>query len=282
MLRLTDNDYGKSGVRLTKVVREGETQSLYEMKVDIRLGGEFERVYTEADNSLCIPTDTMKNTVYALARRESFDSPESFGSLLAAHFVEGFAQVAWAEVAIEQTLWERIRVDGEPHPHAFSGAGSARRTSLSRRERDGARLRVRGGIAGLEVIKTTGSRFSGFLVDEFTTLRETEDRILATCIDATWDFPAEGSDYNGAFETASRIIPRTFALHDSHSVQETIYAMGEALLAEAPAISSVSFSLPNRHRIAVNLEPFRMTNANDIFVTTSEPFGIISGTVARE
>jgi urate oxidase len=282
MVRLTDNDYGKSGVRLTKVVREGATQSLYEMKVDIRLGGDFERIYTQADNSLCIPTDTMKNTVYALARRESFDSPEAFGNILAAHFVESFAQVAWAEAAIEQTLWERISVDGAPHPYAFSGAGPARRTSLARRERDGAGVRIRGGIAGLEVIKTTGSRFSGFLVDEFTTLRETEDRILATSIDATWDFAARGADYNGAFETALRVIPRAFALHDSHSVQETIFAMGEALLEEAPALSSVSFSLPNRHRLAVNLEPFRMTNANDIFVPTSEPFGLISGTVARE
>jgi urate oxidase len=281
VVRLTDNDYGKSGVRLTKVVREGATQSLYEMKVDMRLGGDFERIYTRADNSLCIPTDTMKNTVYALARRESFDSPEAFGSILAAHFVESFAQVAWAEVAIEQTLWERIRVDGVPHPHAFSGAGSTRRTSLARRERGAGEL-IRGGLAGLEVIKTTGSRFSGFLVDEFTTLRGTEDRILATSIDATWDIPAPGADYNAAFETALRVIPRAFALHDSHSVQETIFAMGEALLAEAPAISSVSFRLPNRHRLAVDLGAFRMANANDIFVATSEPFGLISGTVARE
>lgn len=281
MVRLTDNDYGKGGVRLTKVVRDGATHTLCEMKVDIRLGGDFERIYTEGDNSLCIPTDTMKNTVYAFAHRESFDSPESFGSLLASHFVEGFEQVTWAEAAIEQTLWERIRVDGSPHPHAFSGAGSARRTSLARSERGGAGIRIRGGIAGLEVIKTTGSRFSGFLVDEFTTLRETEDRILATSIDATWDFAAPDADFNGAFETARRVIPQAFALHDSHSVQETIFAMGEALLAEAPALSSVSFSLPNRHRLAVNLEPFRMTNANDIFVPTSEPFGLISGTVAR-
>ena len=245
MARLTSDDYGKCGVRLTKVVREGATQTLYEMKVDIRLGGDFERVYTKGDNSLCIPTDTMKNTVYALARAESFDSPEAFGRILAVHFVESFPQVAWAETSIEQTLWERIRVNGAPHPHAFAGYGSGRRTSFVKAERGPASPArraplVRGGLSGLEVIKTSGSRFSGFLVDRLTTLRETEDRILATNIDAVWDFAGGQVDYNGVFETARRIIPQTFAVHDSHSVQETIFAMGEAMLAEIPAISSVA------------------------------------------
>jgi urate oxidase len=132
------------------------------------------------------------------------------------------------------------------------------------------------------VIKTTGSGFSGFLRDAFTTLRETEDRLLATSIDAVWDFQKPDPDFNGTFEVACRVIPRTFALHQSRSVQQTIYAMGEALLAAAPALRAVSFTLPNRHRLAVNLEPFHLGNENEIFVATSEPFGVISGTVARE
>ena len=282
MALLTSNDYGKCGVRLTKVLRGGGTQSLYEMRVDIRLGGAFERVYTAGDNSLCIPTDTMKNSVYALARTTSFDSPEAFGLILAEHFVDGFDQVAWAEVSIEQTLWDRIRVDGAPHPHAFVGYGSGRRTSSVRAERGRAAPSVRGGLSGLEVIKTSGSRFSGFLVDRFTTLRETEDRILATSIDAEWDFIGGQVDYNAVFEAAWLCIPRSFALHDSHSVQETIFAMGVALLDEVPAISSVGFSLPNRHRVAVSLEPFGLSGENDIFMATSEPFGLITGRVARE
>ncbi len=157
----------------------------------------------------------------------------------------------------------------------------ARRTGRVRHERGDA-PRVRGGIAGLEVIKTTGSGFSGFLKDALTTLRETEDRLLATSIDAVWDLEGPEPDYNAVFDAARRIILQTFALHDSRSVQETIYAMGEALLAHVPAISAVSFTLPNRHRLAVNLEPFHLVNGNDIFVATSEPFGVISGTVARE
>ena len=174
---------------------------------------------------------------------------------LAVHFVESFPQVAWAETSIEQTLWERIRVDGAPHPHAFAGYGSGRRTSFVKAERGPASPArraplVRGGLSGLEVIKTSGSRFSGFLVDRLTTLRETEDRILATNIDAVWDFAGGQVDYNGVFETARRIIPRTFALHDSHSVQETIFAMGEALLAEIARdlLRQLQSSQPPPHR----------------------------------
>jgi urate oxidase len=275
MSRLAANSYGKSSVRLTKVVRGAARHTLLEMTVDILLGGGFQRVYTDGENDLCIPTDTMKNTVYALARQNSFDAPEELGKMLAAHFLEGFAHVAWAEVSVAQAPWERIAVDGAAHPHAFTSAGPARRACRVRSAR-GETARVSGGISGLEVIKTTGSGFSGFLKDGYTTLQETDDRILATSIDASWVFTGTDADWNGAFEAARRSILRTFALHESRSVQQTIYAMGEALLAAVPAVSSVSFTLPNRHRLPAGF------GGSDVFTATSEPFGLITGTVERE
>ena len=284
MARLAENSYGKSDVRLTKVVRRNGIHSLLELTVRIMLGGAFEPVYTEGDNSLCIPTDTMKNTVYALARQHDFDSPESFGKILAAHFLEHFSQVTSAEIGIEQAPWERIPVGGSPHPHAFTKAGSGMRTCTGRSDRTGA-LQVSGGLLGLDVIKTTRSGFVGFLKDQYTTLTETSDRIFSTRIDATWVYG--GSAPNAAFsddahERARRILLETFATHDSKSVQQTMYAMGEALLAEIPEISSVSLCMPNKHRMLVNLEQFGMSNENEIFVATSEPFGLIKATVTRE
>jgi len=142
MARLTDNSYGKSRVRLTKVVRAGATHNLLELTVHIALGGAFEQVYTQGDNSPCIPTDTMKNTVYALGKRTGFDCAEDFGRILAAHFMEGFSHVDWVEVSIEQALWSRIDVQGTPHEHAFQKAGSGHRTGFVRAER-GKPTRVR-------------------------------------------------------------------------------------------------------------------------------------------
>ncbi len=281
MARLTENSYGKSRVRLTKVVREGETHSLFELTVQITLGGAFERIYTDGDNSSCIPTDTMKNTVYALAKATDFDSAEEFGRILASHFLESFGHVDWVEISMEQTLWSRIEVDGTPHAHAFQKEGSAVRTAFVRGKRGSATL-IRAGLAGLDVIKTTRSRFAGFLKDRYTTLPETTDRIFATIVDATWDYGARPADFNAVFETARETILEAFATHDSLSVQQTLYAMGEALLARIPEISSVSFTMPNQHRLLVNLQPFGMTNENEIFTATSEPYGLIKGTVARE
>jgi urate oxidase len=281
MARLADNSYGKSGVKVTKVVRTGPTHTLYEFEVQVTLGGAFDAMYTDGDNSSCIPTDTMKNTVYALSRAREFHSPEEFAGMVAAHFIEHFSHVRWAEVSILQTLWSRITVGGRPHEHAFAREDSADRTGAVRRDRSGGGS-VRGGLRGLEVIKTTRSGFDEFLVDPYTTLKGTKDRIFATSIDAAWELPSAAVDYNRIFGEARRVIPETFATHDSRSVQQTLYAMGEALLARVPEIGSVSFSLPNRHRVPVDLAPFGMSNPNEIFVATREPFGVISGTVARE
>ncbi|MCG8477801.1 MAG: hypothetical protein MI724_01810, partial [Spirochaetales bacterium] len=68
MAHLTDNSYGKQRVRLTKVVRTGATHHLHEYTVEITLRGDFAAIYTAGDNGACVPTDTMKNTVYAVAR----------------------------------------------------------------------------------------------------------------------------------------------------------------------------------------------------------------------
>jgi urate oxidase len=244
------------------------------------LGGGFERVYTDGDNSPCIPTDTMKNTIYALAKQRDFDSPESFAALITGHFIDGFAHVAWAEAAVEQDLWQRISVGGAAHPHAFTRAGSGARTASVRRERSGP-VRVSGGLCGLEVIKTTGSGFSGFLKDRFTTLAETDDRILATKVDASWTYSSLGAARAGTYDEAREAILEVFATHDSRSVQQTLYAMAEAVLARLPEITSISLSLPNQHRILANLGPFGMSNANEVFIITSEPFGVITATVTR-
>lgn len=280
MVRLADNSYGKCDVRLTKVVRSGQTHTLHELNVQIMLGGAFDRVYTHGDNSSCIPTDTMKNTVYALAREHDFDSPEAFAAVLARHFLQ-YDQVAWTEVTMEQEPWTRITVDGSPHPHSFTRGGSGSRVCRLRQERSGA-LSVSGGVKGLEVIKTTRTGFAGFFRDRYTTLPETRDRIFATRIDATWEYAAGAAAFTEVFEKARCTLLEAFARHDSASVQQTIYAIGEALLARLPQITSVSLTMPNQHRLLVNLGPFDMDNPNEIFVATSEPYGLIKGTIARE
>lgn len=278
---LRENSYGKSSVRLTKVVRGKDSHELIELAVDITLQGDFAASYTAGDNSKLIATDSMKNTVYVLAKENAFDSPEAFALILARHFLTAYPQVRQVTIDIAQTLWQRIAASGHAHPHAFVGGGGDRRTCRAILDRAPARADLSGGIAGLQVIKTTASEFRDFVTDRYRTLKDTSDRIFATTVDAQWTYASDSGDFNAIFAAGRQAILETFAKHHSLAVQQTLLAMGEAILAACGAVKSVRLAMPNQHRIPFNLEPFGVPNQNDIFVTTTEPFGVITGVVER-
>jgi len=294
MAELRENSYGKQRVRLTRIAREEPTGSgppvhhVYEYTVEIMLHGAFDRVYTHADNSTCVPTDTMKNTVYAVARTSRFSSPEQFAEVLSARFIDRFEQVEAVDVEVEAQRWRRIEVDGAPHPHAFEKEHGTRTARISRRGADAAssELSISGGIRGMEVFKSTGSGFTGFYHDEYTTLPETTDRILATTVDAEWQYVSgvdiAGTDFNPVWETIHRTVARVFAEHDSPSLQATLWEMGTAVIDGVSLVDSISFSMPNQHHIPFDLSAFGLDNPSEIFYGTDSPFGIITGTVARE
>jgi urate oxidase len=274
------NRYGKSRVRLVKVRRgpgQNDPTDLIDLTLDIALEGAFEAVYVDGDNSGCLATDTMKNTAYAFARRDPIDQVEAFVSRLVEHFSTK-PGVSLVRIEAAQHPWERLSVAGRPQRHAFARAGGEEWTTLVTREA-GATV-VISGLRGLVVLKTADSAFSGFPRDEFTTLPETRDRLLATSITAAWRYAPGFSDF-GQRSSVRAALVETFAVHRSESVQQTLYAMGQAALAACPGIVDIQLSLPNRHHLLVNLEPFGLDNPNEIFVATEEPFGLIEARVSR-
>jgi urate oxidase len=276
---LAENSYGKSGIRLVKILRGGDRHDFRDVTLSVRLEGDFAAAHVAGDNSAVLPTDTMKNTVYALAKDHFDRDIESFGLFLTEHFVRNNPPVARARVELSEQPWERLTVAGRPHPHAFSRPGGERRTSRVTRTRQGAV--VESGLEDLVIAKSERSGFSGFLKDGFTTLKETEDRILATAVKASWTYAGAPEDFDRAFQGIRRTMLETFATHDSASVQHTLYAMGEAVLKGHPEVTEVRLSLPNRHHIPVDLSFFGLENRNEIFVATEEPFGLIEATVKR-
>jgi urate oxidase len=280
--RLTHNSYGKSCIRLAKVVRRGDHHDYFELSVDVSLEGDFVESYTAGDNTKVVATDSMKNTVYVLAKEHTFDAVDDFAGILAGHYVQTYPQVAAASVAIRQAMWKHIRVDDVPHEHAFVSGGSELRTARVRSERN-ATLQRWAGVTNLLVLKTTGSEFRDFVDDRYRTLKDTRDRIFATSVEAEWSYAdATARDFNAEHVAIRRAMLETFANHHSLAVQQTLLAMGDAALAACGAISSIRLAMPNQHRIPFNLEPFGLSNENDIFVPTDEPFGLITGTVERK
>lgn len=279
MTRLAENAYGKARVRLVKVSRREGRHELRDLTVAIRLEGEFEDAHVRGDNRDVLPTDTMKNTVYALARQFEVDTIEEFARVLATHFLPENPVVARARVTVREQPWNRITVHGRPHPHAFFRGSDE--TDLATVTAEGESTRIESGIDELRVLKTTGSSFEGFPRNRFTTLRDTDDRVLATAMRVRWTYGLSEISYDETRGRARQAIVETFAEHDSRSVQHTAYAMGEAVLQRCPEIDAIAFSLPNKHHLIVDLTPFGLDNPNEIFVATDEPYGLIEAIVRR-
>lgn len=275
---LVHNAYGKSRVRLTKVQRHPDRHDLFEWSIDVQLTGDFADAYAIGDNRQVVATDTMKNIVYALASDIQLSSPEAFAIVLCQHMLNSYSQIASASVDIHVDPWRRMELDGQPHPHSFVGGESEKRTCHVVQNRSTRTLSA--GIADLLILKTTDSSWCDFHRDQFRTLPDCADRIFATSLTANWIY-SDITDWDIAHSAIRRSLLETFAAHKSLGVQHTLNAMGQAALAACSAASEITLTMPNRHRLLVNLTPFGRDNKNEVFVATDEPFGLITGTLKR-
>jgi urate oxidase len=280
-VELAENRYGKSRVRLHKVVRNGAVHDLYEWNVQILLQGDFESAHVHGDNSKILATDTMKNTVYSRAKESKSNSMEEFAKELIEYIHARNPQVSHAQVVIESVLWERIVVDGKPHDHAFMRGSGELQTAVVEREKNGP-WSITSGLDGLQVLKTTRSAFEGYIKESLTTLPETKDRLLGTVIKAQWVYTKDTMDFNGARAKLREAMIKCFAGHDSKSVQETLYAMAKDAIQATPEIDEIKMTLPNKHSLLFDLKRFGQENDNEIFVPTDEPHGTIEARVVRK
>ncbi len=279
-IRLGENNYGKSRVRLLRVTRQEGRHDIKELTLAIQFEGDFEAAHTKGDNRKILPTDTMKNTVYALARQHSIEAVENFCLHLIEHFLTYNPQVSRVKIEAAENRWARLPLGGKPHPSAFTRAGEEKRMAIlsgTRKE-----TTVHAGIEGLVVMKTSKSAFENFLKDPFTTLKEDQDRILATAIRANWLYAGDDIEFGSIWHGVREMLLETFAEHDSKSLQHTLYAMGEAVLNNFDNIREIHLSLPNKHFNLVDLAPLGMDNPGYVYLPTDEPHGLIEATVRKD
>lgn len=279
-IRLGENSYAKSRVRLLRVLKQEGRHDIHEVTLAIALEGDFEAAHTKGDNRKILPTDTMKNTVYVLARQYPIEAVEDFCAHLIEHFLTYNPQVTRVRVEAQENPWSRIPMGGKPHPSAFLRSGPEMRTAKLVGTREG--TTVRAGIQDLVVLKTTKSAFEDFLRDLYTTLKEDRDRILSTSIHGEWLYDGDEVQYSPTWHGVRQTLLETFADHDSKSLQHTLYAMGEAVLGSFDRIREIRLSLPNKHFLLLDLSPFGMDNPAEVFLPTDEPHGLIEATVRKE
>lgn len=283
-VQLSSHRYGKSQVRLMRVLRHDTHHDLFDWTVEVLLTGDFEEVFTAGDNTRIIATDTMKNTVYFVARQSAADSPEAFAQELINFLLNRNPQVTHAEVSIASHLWKRLVIEGDPYPTAFMKGSDERQTTRVARTQAGA-VTIHSGFDNMTVLKTAQSGFVGFLRDELTTLPEATNRLFGTAVTAEWSYTSDalaaGLNFNANRRALREAMIATFARHESLSVQQTLYAMAEAALAQTDLIDEISLRMPNKHNLLVDLSRFGLDNPNQIFVPTEEPHGTIEATVRR-
>jgi urate oxidase len=280
MARLGENCYGKARVRVSRITRHADRHEFNEWSVGVLLHGDFEASFTDADNSNILPTDTMKNTVYSIARRSSAITIEDFAAELGDYFLNNNPQISRAAIEIKEKAWERMIVDGTPDATTFKLSGPELQTVHAERNQDGAWM-VSSGIDGLTILKTSKSAFTGYIKDRLTTLKPATDRIFGTRATIRWEHGSLKTNYADIRTRVIATLLKVFAEHDSMSVQHTLFAMGKAALDAVPEIARIHLTMPNLHHLLADLSPFGQDNPNHIFVPIDEPHGYIEATIER-
>jgi urate oxidase len=281
MIELAENRYGKSRIRLMKVTRKDHAHDLREWTVQVLLKGDFDSAHLHGDNSKILPTDTMKNTVYSVARSSSATTMEDYAKELADFLLDLNPQVESASIRVESTLWKRLTVDGKPHPSAFMRGSGELQLATVERAQNGT-FQINSGLDNLVLLKTANSGFEGYIKGPLTTLPETKDRLFGTAVSATWRYNSSDLPFDCIRVKLRETMLRTFANHESKSVQQTLYAMAESALEGISEIDEITITMPNKHCLLVDLSRFGQDNPNEIFVPTDEPHGYIEARVLRK
>ncbi len=276
---LIKNRYGKGRVRVMRIHRDGERHEVSQLNVKAMMEGEFARTYTDADNSGSVSTDTIKNIVNIVARENTGLSTEEFCQVLAKKYLDSYPQLGSVAITAHETKWNRLSFGGKPHPHSFVLDGNGKPTVEVTATREQSTLTS--GIDGFTFMKSTQSGWAGYLKDSYTTIPETNDRMCATSMVASWKWSAKPASYPASNAKILATLLEVFGTTYSASVQDSLYRMGEAALAAAPEISEISMACPNMHFILMNLSAFGLDNSNDVFLPTDEPHGQIECTVGR-
>jgi urate oxidase len=273
---LGPNQYGKAENRLVTVSRNGSVHTIKDLTVSTSLRGDLADTHLTGDNAKVLATDTQKNTVYAFAKEAPVGEIEDFALRLGRHFVSSQEAITGARILIDEHSWDRI--DG--HDHSFVQGSNEKRTTAVTIE--GSQAWVVSGVRDLVVLKSTGSEFHGYPKDPYTTLKETNDRILATSVTARWRYAGTDVDWAKSFAEIRSIMLKTFADKHSLSLQQTLYAMGEAVLQARQEVAEVRLSMPNKHHFLVDLSAFGLENDNEVFYAADRPYGLIEGSILRD
>mmetsp|Transcript_66958 Transcript_66958/g.212004 ORF Transcript_66958/g.212004 Transcript_66958/m.212004 type:complete len:302 (+) Transcript_66958:81-986(+) len=284
--------HGKSRVRVGRTWREGNVHHFVEWTVEVLIESDMEHAFLHGSNTDMTPTDTVKNTCYYIAKKATKRcSVEEYAITLGKHFCTTYPKVFNAKVNVREKNWQRVEVDGKLHDHGYILSGPEIHMTKAVVEKNGKgelEVDLVSGIEDMSVLKTTQSGYEGYLKDQFTSLPETNDRMMATTVTANWRYNCTKPE---CYHKVYRLVKEAFKMAFygpaqggvySPSVQYTLYQMASLALAECKEIDSIYLHMPNLHFLPFSHDKMGVPFENDVYVATSEPHGTIEATVTRE
>lgn len=281
---LGPNQYGKAENRVVRIYRDSDRHEIKDINVSSALRGDFTDAHTTGDQARVLPTDTQKNTAYAFAKKVGIDQIENYALALGRHFVDDTEPVEGARIEVDEYTWERVSVGGQPHDHSFARRGQEIRSTVVTVDgkSDNQQVWVVSGLRDLVVLKSTGSEFAGFLVDDYTTLQETHDRVMSTSLNVRWRYTTTDCDWGKAYDEIRQHLVEQFASVHSLALQQTLFEMGKTVLEARDDVAEIKLSAPNVHHFVYDLKPFGLENHNEVFHADDRPYGLIQATVLRD
>jgi urate oxidase len=274
------NQYGKAENHVVRIYRDSPRHEIRDVNVSTSLRGDFADAHVTGDQAKVLPTDTQKNTCFAFAKLKGIGEIEDYALDLGRHFVDDIEPVDGARIEVDEYAWDRVVVGGQEHDHAWVRRGGEVRTTIVTVEADS--TWVVSGVRDLTMLKSTGSEFRGYLKDEYTTLAETHDRVLATSLTARWRYAGIDLPWGPVYVDVRRILVERFAQLHSFALQQTLWEMGKGVLELHPEIVEIKLSAPNKHHFLVDLAPFGVDNSGEVFHAADRPYGLIACTVTRD
>jgi urate oxidase len=295
---LGPNQYGKAENRVVRIYRDAERHEIRDVNVSSALRGDFTDAHLAGDQTRVLPTDTQKQTIYAYAKEKGIGQIEDYALDLGRHFVNDTEPVEGCRIEIDEYAWERVRVratDGtmQEHNHTWVRKGQETRTTIltidgkagsaaGDGKAPGGTETLVSGLKDLVLLKSTGSEFHDFLVDDYTTLVPTNDRVMSTSLVARWRYVGTEVDWQSSYDGIKALLLEQFAVVHSLALQQTLFEMGRAVLEAHADVAEIRFSAPNKHHFVYDLSPFGLDNPNEVFHADDRPYGLIQATVLRD
>ena len=280
MSRIVDTTHGESRLRMLRLVRRGDRHDPRELTVSLKFDGDFAAAFADGRSAGVVPGEALKNLVHTTARQHAIGEIEPFGLELCRRVLVAHPQITRIRVEVAEQPWHRMEAGGKAQGQAFVMGGPERRSATV--TSNGTQIAVVSAIENLTMMRTAGFAPPGFRASTPDDDPDAPPPIVVGTLSVRWTYSTPDVTFGVYRQGVRAAVLDTIALHASRSIEYTLHAIGDILLASYPDISVVSLSMHERPYRPADLFHANVENPDVLFVALEEPVGVVEVTLERD